>query len=108
MGRHVANAYVKLEADHYFAQRKVFSAYGSETPSEAYTLLNAGLGFDLQRGGKTLATVTLAVQNLADIAYQDHLSRLRYADVNNVNGRRGISGMGRNFSVALSVPLEWK
>jgi iron complex outermembrane receptor protein len=107
-GRHIANAYVKFEADHYFAQPRVFSAYGSETPSPDYTLLNAGFGFDLQRGGKTLASISLAAQNLADIAYQDHLSRLRYADVNNVTGQRGIFGMGRNVSVTVSVPLEWK
>ncbi len=108
IGKHIANAYVKLEADHYFAQQKLFSAYGSETTSPAYTLLNAGLGFDWQRKAKTIFSLTISAQNLADLAYQNHLSRLRYADMNNVSGRQGIFGMGRNLSVSLLVPLEWK
>ena len=43
-----------------------------------------------------------------DVAYQNHLSRLKYAAVNNVTGRQGVFNMGRNFSVKVNVPLEWK
>lgn len=46
--------------------------------------------------------------NLADIAYQDFLSRLRYADVNNVTGREGVFNMGRNFSFKVNIPLDFK
>ncbi|MBS1630802.1 MAG: TonB-dependent receptor [Bacteroidetes bacterium] len=108
MGKHITHAWLKLEADHYFAQSQVFRAYGSETASPEYTLLNASLGFDWQQKGKTVCTLIVSAQNLADIAYQNHLSRLRYADVNPVNGRMGISGMGRNLSLTLQVPMEWK
>ncbi len=108
LGSTIANAYLKLEADHYFAQQKIFSAYGTETPSPAYTLLNAGLGFDWQWKGKTRAEVTVVLHNLADITYQDHLSRLRYAELNPVNGKTGIWGMGRNLSLSLSVPLNFR
>jgi iron complex outermembrane receptor protein len=54
----------------------------------------------------SLMSITIAVQNLGDIAYQNHLSRLRYADVNNVTGRTGIYGMGRNISLQVAVPLS--
>jgi iron complex outermembrane receptor protein len=106
LGKHIGSPYVKLELDHYFEQNQVFSAYGTETSSAAYTLLNASLGFDLLQKGRTIATVTLAGQNLGDIGYQNHLSRLRFADINNVTGRQGIFGMGRNLSLSLSVPLS--
>ncbi len=107
LGKHLSNAYIKLELDNYFAQNNVFSAYGTETASPAYSLVNASLGFDLTNGAKTLATLTIAGQNLGDIGYQPHLSRLRYADVNLKTGRAGIFGMGRNVSVTLTVPLSW-
>ncbi len=105
LGKHIGNAYFKLELDNYFAQNLIFSAYGTETASPAYSLLNASLGLDLTQKGKTLATLTIAGQNLGDIGYQNHLSRLRYADVNYTTGRTGIFGMGRNVSVTLAVPL---
>lgn len=106
LGKYLGGAYIKLEFDHYFEQNQIFSAYGTETPSTAYTLVNASLGFYVLKKGKSVATVTLSGQNLADIAYQNHLSRLRYADLNYATGRRGIFGMGRNVSLALSVPLS--
>lgn len=106
LGRHIGNAYFKVELDNYFAQQNIFSAYGTETASPAYSLLNASVGFDMLHRGRTLASLTIAGSNLGDIGYQNHLSRLRYAPVNNVTGRTGIFGMGRNISVMLSVPLS--
>ena len=41
-----------------------------------------------------------------DRAYQNHLSRLKYLDVNQVTGRRGVYNMGRNFSIKVVVPIE--
>ncbi len=108
VGRHIGSAYMKLELDNYFKQDNIFSAYGTETASPGYSLLNASLGFDLLQGRRTLATLTIATQNLGDIGYQNHLSRLRYADVNNLTGRTGIYGIGRNLSLTLTVPLSLK
>jgi iron complex outermembrane receptor protein len=42
-----------------------------------------------------------------DEAYQNHLSRLKYAAVNNATGRAGVYNMGRNFSVKVNVPLSF-
>ena len=41
-------------------------------------------------------------------AYQNHLSRLKYTDINYVTGRMGVYNMGRNLSVKINVPLEFK
>ena len=45
--------------------------------------------------------------NLTNKAYQNHLSRLKYTDVNPVTGRQGVLNMGRNIIVKLAIPLEF-
>lgn len=40
-----------------------------------------------------------------DRAYQNHLSRLKYTDVNVMTGRQGIFSMGRNISLKIVVPM---
>ncbi|MFB6455268.1 TonB-dependent receptor [Chitinophaga sp. Hz27] len=102
------NAYVGLQMDMNFAQNDVFSAYQTETPTSAYTLLNAGIGTDfVNKKNKTLFSLHLAMNNITDVAYQNNLSRLKYAPVNEVTGRAGVFNMGRTFSVKLSIPLEF-
>ena len=109
IGRHIGQAYAKVEADNYFAQRQAYTAFGTETTSPGYTLINAGVGLDLlSRARKTLASISISGQNLGDIGYQNHLSRLRFADVNNISGRAGIFGMGRTISLQVLVPLSLK
>ncbi|HXL58237.1 MAG TPA: hypothetical protein VN958_18375, partial [Chitinophagaceae bacterium] len=72
-------------------------------------LINAGIGGDfVSKGGKKLFSVYISGMNLADIGYQDFLSRLRYAAENNVTGRVGVFNMGRNFAFKLNVPLDFK
>lgn len=92
-----------------FAQNDVFSAYETETPTSGYTLFNAGLGSDfVNRKNKTLFSLHFAVNNLTDVAYQNHLSRLKYAPINEVTGRSGVYNVGRNFSVKLAIPIDFK
>jgi iron complex outermembrane receptor protein len=108
-GKWARNFYAKAGVDMNFAQNNVFSAYGTETATPGYTLVNAGLGLDIvNKKQATVCSVNLSVNNITDVAYQNHLSRLKYADVNNVTGRGGVFGMGRNFSVNLNVPLVLK
>ncbi|MBS1774074.1 MAG: TonB-dependent receptor [Bacteroidetes bacterium] len=103
------NCYAKVGLTTVFAQNNIFSAYGTETTSPSYYLLNAGIGFDwVNKKQQVLCSINIAAQNLTDVAYQDHLSRLRYADVNNVTGRVGVYNTGRNFSLTASVPLRLK
>ena len=62
-------------------------------------------GTDLVIRGKTRASVRIVVDNLLDVAYQNHLSRLKYADENSVTGRVGVFDMGRNVTLKLTAPI---
>jgi iron complex outermembrane receptor protein len=101
------NNYIEFGAAYYFAQNNVYSAFGTETPSPAYTLLNAAIGTDVYVKNRLLFSISLIGDNLADVAYQNHLSRLRYAPENPATGRIGIYNMGRNFSMKLNIPIDF-
>ncbi|GGF16849.1 TonB-dependent receptor [Hymenobacter cavernae] len=104
----LANLYARINVEHTFAQNRFFSAYQTETRTPGYTLFNAGLGADwLNAKAQTLFSLYLTGNNLFDVAYQSHLSRLKYADYNASNGRTGIFNMGRNVSVRVVVPLRF-
>ena len=103
------NIYAKVGLDINSAQNNVFSAYGTETPTPGYTLLDAGIGADITNAHhKTVCNLSIAGKNLTDVAYQNALSRFKYADENLVTGRVGMYNMGRNISFILSVPLDVK
>jgi iron complex outermembrane recepter protein len=103
----LANFYAKIELDNTFKQNNIFTAYNTETATPGYTLLNAGLGADVVSAkGKTLFSLHLAGINLGDVAYQNHLSRLKYGAENLATGRIGVFNMGRNFSIKLNIPLS--
>jgi iron complex outermembrane receptor protein len=106
-GKVIRHVYVKAELDNTFAQNNPFTGYDTETKTPGYSLLNAGLGGDVVSKGKTLFSLYLAANNIGDVAYQNHLSRLKYTAVNNVTGRTGVYNMGRNFSIKLNVPLSF-
>jgi iron complex outermembrane receptor protein len=106
-GKGLRNFYFLVEANSVLAQNKAFTGYNTETTTPGYVLLNSGLGAELvSRKGTTLASLHLSLNNITDKAYQDHLNRLKYTDVNEVTGRQGVFNMGRNFSVKLNVPLN--
>jgi iron complex outermembrane receptor protein len=107
-GKLLRNFYVKVERERNFAQNKPFFAYGTETATAAYALLNAGTGTDIiTKKGKTILSIHFAGINLTNVAYQNHLSRLKYRDENLATGRRGVFNMGRNFSLKLNIPLDF-
>ncbi len=101
--------FAKIEMVLYAAQNQIFSAYGTETPTPGYTLFNAGFGTDItNKKGKTICTLSLMGNNLTDLNYQDHLSRLKYFGYNYANGKTGMFNMGRNFGIKLVIPLDLK
>jgi iron complex outermembrane receptor protein len=104
---YLKNGFASIGLEHYFAQNKIYSAYGTETITPAFTLLNASIGGDIVIKKKTICSLYVIGTNLADVAYQSHLSRLKYAAVNNVTGNTGVYNMGRNISLKLIVPVEW-
>ena len=106
VGKGLSNLYVKLEMDNTFKQSNAFTAFDTETATPAYTLFNAGIGTDvINKNGKTLFVINFSANNIGDVAYQNHLSRLKYAAQNVVTGRNGVFNMGRNFSLKVNVPL---
>ncbi len=105
-GKNLANAYIKFGVDYFFKQDKIFSAYGTETQTPSYTLLSAGLGANVKAFNRpTFMSIYISVENLADAAYQSHLSRLKYAPNNQLTGRNGVFNMGRNISLKLIFNL---
>lgn len=106
-GKGFNNLYVMVGADNNFRQNHPFTAYNTETTTAAYTLLNAGFGADVRGKNKTLFSIHVAANNLTDKAYQNHLSRLKYTDDNEVTGRRGVFNTGRNFSIKLNIPFSF-
>lgn len=103
----IHNFYAKLEWDKTFGQNKPFTGFETETSTDGYALLNAGFGADIVNGKKTLFSLYVGVTNIADVAYQSHLSRLKYNAENIATGRMGVFNTGRNFSFKINVPLEF-
>ena len=106
VGKNLTNAYIKFGMDYYFHQDKFFSAYGTESGTPSYTLLSAGLGANVKALNRSnFMSIYISAENLADVAYQSHLSRLKYAPQNPLTGRNGVFNMGRNISLKLIVNL---
>ena len=106
-GHTLTNTFVALHLDCNAKQSHYLMEDDSETATAAYCLLGACAGTQVKRHGKVVATISIIGDNLLDKAYQSHLSRLKYADVNAVTGRMGVFNMGRNFTIKLDVPLTF-
>ena len=99
------NLYIAAGLDSYLKQTHIYRADDTETKTPGYALLNLSAGTDIQFNGKKLAELYVTADNLLNKAYQNHLSRLKYADENVVTGRRGIYNMGRNITFKVVVPI---
>lgn len=102
-----SNALIKAEVENQFAQNNIFSVAATETISPAYTLVNFGIGTDIKIGKQQKINFYCSINNIADVAYQNHLSRLKYTDINNATQRMGVFNMGRNFSLKINIPLSF-
>ncbi len=100
------NLYVAAGLDCYLKQTHIYSADDTETETPGYALLSLSAGTDIQIKGKKVAELYITADNLLNKAYQNHLSRLKYADENNVTGRRGVFNMGRNITFKVVVPIQ--
>ena len=106
---HITKGFIKAQLEFFGAQNRAYLAYNTETPTPGYTLLNAGVGGSItNKANKTLFSIYLMGNNLFDVAYQDHLSRLKYfySYPNPKTGVDGIYNMGRNISLKLDVPFN--
>ena len=100
------NLYVSAGMEFYFRQNHIYRADETETETPSYALLNLQAGTDIQMGRKKIAEFYIIADNLLDNAYQNHLSRLKYADFNAVTGRQGVYNMGRNITMKLIIPID--
>jgi iron complex outermembrane receptor protein len=108
-GNYLKNTYVKIELENVFAQNNVYIAYHTETKTPGYQLINLGMGGSICNAKKQeIATVILAITNCTNQVYQSHLSRLKYASMNEATNQRGVFNMGRNFSIKLVIPFNTK
>ena len=101
------NLYVAAGLDCYLKQSHIYSADDTETVTPGYALLSLSAGTDVQVRGKKIAELYITADNLLNKAYQNHLSRLKYADENVITGRRGVYNMGRNITFKVVVPIAF-
>ena len=104
-GRFLNNCFVAAEMECHFRQNHFYAAEQTETATPGYTLFNFSLGSDIIVRGRKAASLFVEVNNLTNKAYQNHLSRLKYAAINPVTGRQGVFNMGRNMIVKLQIPI---
>ena len=100
------NLYFAVGLDCYMKQSNIYSADDTETETPGYALLSFSAGTDIQVKGKKIAELYITADNLLDKAYQNHLSRLKYTDINVVTGRQGVFNMGRNITFKLVIPIR--
>lgn len=111
----IKHGFVKMQLEYYAAQNRVYFEDGTETPTPGYTFFNAGVGGNfVNKQNKTICSVYLMANNLFDVTYWDHLSRLKYFYGNYQNPsatdnprEHGIYGMGRNISFKIDFPLNF-
>lgn len=105
------NTYIKAGFQYFAKQNKIYSAFGTETETPSYFLIDAGIGTDIvSRSNRVLFSISITANNLSDEVYQSNMSRLKYFDNYPVNGtgRSGIYNMGRDISFKLIIPLSIK
>ena len=99
------NAFVALGLECNLPQNHYYKEDDTETRTPGYALLSLSAGTDLNIRKKKVAEFYIMAENLLNKAYQNHLSRLKYCDVNNATGRQGVYNMGRNIVFKLIVPI---
>ena len=107
---HIVNGFVKVQLAYYAAQNRVYLTDNTETPTAGYALFNAGFGGGItNKKGKTVVNIYVMGNNLFDVAYFDHLSRLKYFyyGPNDTDPAHGIHNMGRNIAFKLDFPLDF-
>ncbi len=125
MGKVIRNSYIKFGLLACFEQKQIYQQYAiyngldalstpqqyaaSMSATPGYVLFNLGAGGDIVTPkGRTVVKVFFVVNNLANTTYMDYMSRFKYYAVNLATNRVGVFNMGRNISIKLDIPLEFK
>ena len=101
------DAYVKIELDQTASQKTIFTGFDTETITPGYSLLHFGIGGSVAFGNKTAFSFALTANNITDVAYQSHLSRLKYTALNAATGRTGVFNMGRSINLKINIPFHY-
>ena len=107
---HIVDGFVKVQVAYYAAQNRVYLADNTETATPGYTLFNAGVGAGFtNKSGKKIFDLYVMGNNLFNVAYQDHLSRMKYFEPYSysTSGHYGIYNMGRNIAFKIEFPLNY-
>ena len=123
-GKGIKNAYFKFGLLDCFQQNKIYKQYAiynglntaltpyeyaaSTSATKGYTVFNAGIGGDIIYQGKTFFQLYIICNNLFNTSYIDYMSRFKYYPVNYATGHVGVFNMGRNVSVKVIIPLDFK
>ena len=99
------NAFVAVGLECNLAQNHYYKVDDTETATPSYTLISLSAGTDLNIQKKKVAELYITADNLLNCTYQNHLSRLKYCDVNEATGRQGVYNMGRNIVIKVIVPI---
>ncbi len=108
VSKYLKNSFIKLQLNYTSDQNRVFTYNNTETRTAGYTLINVGVGTGfITKQGKPVLNLYLLVNNIFNIAYQDHLSRLKYFEQYSAspNAKLGIYNMGRNLALKAIIPF---
>ncbi len=94
--------YVSAGLDNYFKQYRIDATF--ETPTNAYTLINAGIGATV-KWGKQPIKLYASASNLTNKSYYDALSRLRPGRLSQEDVNYGVLNPGRNITFGVYVPF---
>lgn len=100
------NAFVALGLECNLAQDHYYKVDDTETRTPGYALLSLSAGTDVNIHHKKVAELYITADNLLNKAYQNHLSRLKYCDINNATGHQGVYNMGRNVVFKVIIPIQ--
>lgn len=105
--RHRLKLCPKIESETAFRQDRHLALNNTESITAAYTLINTGFTATVDRKSGQPIEIVCMVNNLFDVAYQSHLSRLKYLEYyqQSPTGKTGIYNMGRNLCVKLIIGL---
>lgn len=95
-------SYFSIGLESNFNQNRVASF---ETSTVGYTLLQAGIGTQINIGKQSLR-LNISGNNLLDKRYYNHLSRYKPGRLDETNPDFGIYNPGRNITFGLYVPLN--
>jgi iron complex outermembrane recepter protein len=95
--------FLKAEWEYNAAQRRYLGLFNTETFTPAWSLFSAASGTQINYLKTNHLQLQLQVNNIFDLAYQSHLSRLKYFEYYSAspNGKTGMYNMGRNICVKL-------